>query len=79
MRYGLRLLFSALSLLAACFPAWAQGVTVRVGHFPNITHVQALVARAFERYAAHIVAALSSLPRLLAEADARARGSSGPS
>jgi len=49
MRYGLRLLFSALSLLAACFPAWAQGVTVRVGHFPNITHVQALVARAFER------------------------------
>lgn len=29
----------------------AQGanLTVRVGHFPNITHVQALVARAFER------------------------------
>jgi NitT/TauT family transport system substrate-binding protein len=29
--------------------AAAQGTVVRVGHFPNITHVQALVARAFER------------------------------
>jgi NitT/TauT family transport system substrate-binding protein len=27
----------------------AQATTVRVGHFPNITHVQALVARALER------------------------------
>jgi NitT/TauT family transport system substrate-binding protein len=27
----------------------AQTTTVRVGHFPNITHVQALVARALER------------------------------
>jgi NitT/TauT family transport system substrate-binding protein len=49
MRHGLRLLLSALSLLAASCPAWAQGATLRVGHFPNITHVQALVARAFER------------------------------
>src|SRR5919112_4992894 len=50
MRYGLRfLLLLAFSLLAAHSPAWAQGVTVRVGHFPNITHVQALIARAFER------------------------------
>ena len=49
MPYGLRLLLSALSLLAASCPAWAQGTTLRVGHFPNITHVQALVARAFER------------------------------
>lgn len=30
-------------------PAFAQGTTVRVGHFPNVTHVQALVARALER------------------------------
>jgi NitT/TauT family transport system substrate-binding protein len=29
--------------------AWAQAITVRVGHFPNVTHVQALVARNFER------------------------------
>src|SRR5919112_471957 len=50
MRYGLRfLLLLAFSLLAAHTPAAAQGTTVRVGHFPNITHVQALVARAFER------------------------------
>jgi NitT/TauT family transport system substrate-binding protein len=27
----------------------AQGTTLRVGHFPNVTHVQALVARSFER------------------------------
>lgn len=49
MRHGLRLLLSALALLAASCPAWAQGATLRVGHFPNITHAQALVARAFER------------------------------
>jgi NitT/TauT family transport system substrate-binding protein len=49
MRHGLRLLLTALSLLAVVVPAWAQGTTLRVGHFPNITHVQALVARAFER------------------------------
>jgi len=29
--------------------AKAQQLTLRVGHFPNLTHVQALVARAFER------------------------------
>jgi len=50
MRHGWRL------LLAAFAWAWApesvsaqQAATLRVGHFPNITHVQALVARAFER------------------------------
>jgi NitT/TauT family transport system substrate-binding protein len=51
MRYRWRLLLLwALSLLAAHAPALAQqAATIRVGHFPNITHVQALVARAFER------------------------------
>jgi NitT/TauT family transport system substrate-binding protein len=50
MRHGWRLfLFAAFSMLAAQAPALAQGVTLRVGHFPNITHVQALVARAMER------------------------------
>ena len=51
MRHGWRiLLLSALSLVGAHVPTLAQQTTtVRVGHFPNITHVQALVARAFER------------------------------
>jgi NitT/TauT family transport system substrate-binding protein len=50
MLYGLRLLLiSALVWLSAPGPASAQETTIRVGHFPNITHVQALVARAFER------------------------------
>ncbi|WP_201834846.1 ABC transporter substrate-binding protein [Microvirga zambiensis] len=51
MRHGWRLLILAtLSLVGAHAPALAQqGTTVRVGHFPNITHVQALVARGFER------------------------------
>jgi NitT/TauT family transport system substrate-binding protein len=31
-------------------PAGAQGATIRVGYFPNVTHVQALVARNFERH-----------------------------
>src|SRR3954462_11903918 len=39
----------ALSAGAGMPGAKAQGVTIRVGHFPNITHVQALVARNFER------------------------------
>ena len=30
--------------------ALGQPLTIRVGHFPNITHVQALVARNFERH-----------------------------
>jgi NitT/TauT family transport system substrate-binding protein len=50
MRHGWRIpLFAAWIILAAHTPALAQGVTLRVGHFPNITHVQALVARAMER------------------------------
>ncbi|MBZ6075351.1 ABC transporter substrate-binding protein [Microvirga puerhi] len=50
MRYGLRpLALSALSLLTILAPSLALGMTIRVGHFPNITHVQALVARALER------------------------------
>lgn len=50
MPYGFRfLLLLAFSLVLAYSPAMAQSTTVRVGHFPNITHVQALVARAFER------------------------------
>ncbi|WP_246215989.1 ABC transporter substrate-binding protein [Microvirga makkahensis] len=40
----------AVSLPAAPSPALAQDRTaLRIGHFPNITHVQALVARAMER------------------------------
>src|SRR5204862_8306078 len=32
-----------------CPVAFAQPVTLRVGHFPNITHVQALVAHNLSR------------------------------
>jgi NitT/TauT family transport system substrate-binding protein len=46
--WRLLLVFSAF-WLAGQAPALAQGTTLRVGHFPNITHVQALVARAMER------------------------------
>jgi NitT/TauT family transport system substrate-binding protein len=44
--FGAALLGAGL-LLAA--PAQSQTVTLRVGHFPNVTHAQALVARAMER------------------------------
>jgi NitT/TauT family transport system substrate-binding protein len=50
MPHGLGVLLAlTISFLAAQTQAQAQGATVRVGHFPNITHVQALVARAFDR------------------------------
>jgi NitT/TauT family transport system substrate-binding protein len=42
--------FAALSILvAASTSAKSQAVTLRVGHFPNITHVQALVAHNLSR------------------------------
>jgi len=39
----------ALALLAAPSAVLAQDAKIRVGHFPNVTHVQALVARNLER------------------------------
>jgi NitT/TauT family transport system substrate-binding protein len=49
MRFWFKLALSAVSLVALPLAALAQDRTVRVGHFPNITHVQALVARGMER------------------------------
>jgi NitT/TauT family transport system substrate-binding protein len=48
-RMWLRIGAVVLGALAAATVANAQGITLRVGHFPNITHVQALVARQLER------------------------------
>lgn len=47
LRCGL-LLLGALGVAAEAF-AQGREITIRVGHFPNVTHVQALVARNFER------------------------------
>jgi NitT/TauT family transport system substrate-binding protein len=51
-RVGMRtrrlIIASALAVLTTT-SALAQEIKLRVGHFPNITHVQALVARALER------------------------------
>jgi NitT/TauT family transport system substrate-binding protein len=38
-----------VALLAMAGPAWSETQTLRVGHFPNITHVQGLVAHALSR------------------------------
>jgi NitT/TauT family transport system substrate-binding protein len=43
---GASVLVAALTL---CPPASAQPITLRIGHFPNITHVQALVAHGLSR------------------------------
>jgi NitT/TauT family transport system substrate-binding protein len=49
-RVATRAWFAALSVLLASFTsAQSQAVTLRVGHFPNITHVQALVAHNLSR------------------------------
>lgn len=49
MRLGIRTLaLSAALFCAALLPGAAQEV-VRVGHFPNVTHIQGMVARSFER------------------------------
>jgi len=37
------------ALVALCLPARADQLVLRVGHFPNITHAQALVAHALSR------------------------------
>lgn len=41
--------FLLLALFVVAASAFAQTKTLRVGHFPNITHVQALVAHNFSR------------------------------
>jgi NitT/TauT family transport system substrate-binding protein len=46
---GLRVAATLLLTPVLCAPLSAQEVKLRIGYFPNITHVQALVARAFER------------------------------
>lgn len=41
---------ACLAVIGMAPPVKAEGIIIRVGHFPNITHVQALVARNFERH-----------------------------
>lgn len=48
-RLALKLLSAALALLLSATPCRAAAKTLRVGHFPNITHVQALVGQALSR------------------------------
>ena len=43
-----RFLLSAAAL-TGCRPAPAPDGLLRLGHFPNVTHLQALVARSFSR------------------------------
>src|SRR3954466_10655945 len=38
-----------LMLLAAVMPLTGEAQTIRVGHFPNITHVQGLIGHALTR------------------------------
>jgi NitT/TauT family transport system substrate-binding protein len=45
----LAVVLAIISLLAWNRPARAEPVTLRIGHFPNITHVQALVAHGLSR------------------------------
>jgi NitT/TauT family transport system substrate-binding protein len=51
LRSGLRIIAGALAAICIVVPAGAQAqqTVLRVGHFPNVTHVQALVARQMER------------------------------
>ena len=48
MRELLRVIGAAAVLAASFVPAWSD-TTIRVGHFPNITHVQAIVAHGLTR------------------------------
>ena len=49
--YSIPVIISATLLIAlpGCGAVFAQSTTLRVGHFPNVTHVQALVAHNFSR------------------------------
>jgi hypothetical protein len=38
-----------MAVLILCSPTQAQPVSLRIGHFPNITHIQALVAHGLSR------------------------------
>ncbi len=50
-----RLLLALAATLVFATPVYAQGVTLRVGHFPNVTHVQALVAHNLSRQGQRLV------------------------
>jgi NitT/TauT family transport system substrate-binding protein len=49
LRIAATVMLCSLSLLTATVPSLAQ-TTLRIGHFPNITHVQALVAHNMSRH-----------------------------
>jgi NitT/TauT family transport system substrate-binding protein len=46
---SIRIVLAALAFLASLAGARAQQITLRIGHFPNITHAQALVAAQLTR------------------------------
>ncbi len=48
-RFMLLIVVSAVTLLGSHVPARSETQTLRVGHFPNITHIQGLVAHALTR------------------------------
>ncbi|MEA3028393.1 MAG: sulfonate transport system substrate-binding protein [Alphaproteobacteria bacterium] len=43
------LILALMSWMAALEPGHAQGTTIHVGYFPNVTHVHAMIARNMER------------------------------
>jgi sulfonate transport system substrate-binding protein len=47
--FTMAMLAAVFALLSGSALAQTDAITLRVGHFPNVTHVQALVARNFER------------------------------
>ncbi|MBV8096667.1 MAG: ABC transporter substrate-binding protein [Acetobacteraceae bacterium] len=49
VRLAVRVLATMLGILVMVRSAGAQSLTLRVGHFPNVTHVQALVAHNLSR------------------------------
>jgi len=49
MKRPFLILLAVVATMVAALPARAEGLVLRVGHFPNITHVQALVANALSR------------------------------
>ncbi len=49
MKNIVKLLLSCIVMLSVTYSAWGEEIVIRVGHFPNITHAQGVIANQLSR------------------------------
>ena len=49
MKYGMKFLLCLVCIVSVSSPVWGEKIVLRVGHFPNITHAQGVIAHQLSR------------------------------